>query len=280
MLNIVNTEREFLMTDEDFYFLGQLATSYTGIVFAPHKRDLIYSRLSRRLRACGLQEFSQYCALLQGEQGQQEIEHMVNALTTNFTSFFREPHHFEHLREAVIAPFIAQESKSRLRIWSAACSTGMEPYSIAMAMVSAHSHIAQKDVRVLATDIDSRVLDTARKARYAINETEKLPRNYHNFFDASRVENEVQVNKAVRDLVSFRQLNLMSDWPMQGKFDAIFCRNVLIYFDKETKRELVHRLAGKLVPNGFLYIGHSENLNGISDRFSLVGRTTYQRVDA
>ena len=270
--------REFSMTQEDFAFLGALATKQTGILFPPHKRNLIYGRLSRRLRAHGFHSFAQYCDLLQGDGAAEELPQMVNAVTTNFTSFFREPHHFEHLVREVIAPYAAQEKKGRLRIWSAACSLGMEPYSIGMALLECLPNAAQHDVRILATDIDSKVLETGRVGTYALAEHERLPKKYERFADAYEKKGEMHVVQSVKDLIRFYHLNLIDSWPMKGKFDAIFCRNVVIYFDKDTKRQLFERLADSLVMGGFLYIGHSENLSGISDRFRLVGRTTYQRI--
>lgn len=268
--------REFPMSSEDFEFLGKLATHHTGIIFPSYKRDLIYGRLTRRLRALGLTNFEDYCMLLQGEAGIEEIPHMVNAVTTNLTSFFREAHHFAHLEQAVLKPFVQATSKPRLRIWSAACSSGMEAYSIAMALLATCPQAASFDVKILATDIDSRMIETAREAIYSAADEARIPEQYKRY--VIRDEDECVVRQEVRNLVSFKRLNLIESWPMKGPFDAIFCRNVVIYFDKETKRTLFNRMADMLKVGGYLYIGHSENLNGLSERFTQVGRTTYQRV--
>jgi chemotaxis protein methyltransferase CheR len=268
--------REFAMSETDFRFLGDLATHHTGIIFPSYKKDLIYGRLTRRLRALGLSNFEDYCMLLQGEAGTEEIPHMVNAVTTNLTSFFREAHHFAHLEQAVLKPFAQATNKPRLRIWSAACSSGMEAYSIAMALLAACPQAANYDVKILATDIDSRMLEIAREATYPVAEEVRIPEAYKRF--VTQNEDVCAVRQEVLNLVSFKRLNLIESWPMKGPFDAIFCRNVVIYFDKETKRTLFDRLADMLTVGGYLYIGHSENLNGLTERFTQVGRTTYQRV--
>ncbi len=270
--------REFSLSDEEFAFLGALATAHTGIAFPPHKRDLMYGRLVRRLRATGCESFAQYCAWLQGDDAAEEIDEMVNAVTTNLTSFFREAHHFEHLARELVVPFAQSAEARRLRIWSAGCSSGMEAYSIAMTLLAADAHIARRDAKILATDIDSRMLAAARAATYAASDLARIP-EAHRHGLMTHADGSATLHPSLQQLVAVRQLNLMNAWPMQGKFDAIFCRNVVIYFDKKTKQRLFERFAEALVPHGLLYIGHSENLTGISDRFRLVGRTTYRRVD-
>lgn len=271
--NTLAREREFDFDDIHFRFLSGLSHARTGIVLAEQKRDMVYGRLVRRLRALNLESFAAYCDLLTSPQGEEEIEHLVNALTTNLTSFFREWHHFEHLRDVVLPSLTGP----RIRLWSAACSSGMEPYSMAMVM---HEALAMDrlDARILATDIDSNMLQTGSAGEYDHADVKNFPAEYSHYIKPATTAGRVQMDPALRDTVSFRQLNLLEDWPMKGPFDAIFCRNVVIYFDKPTKEKLFDRMAEMLVLGGYLYIGHSENLNGVSDRFELVGRTTYRRI--
>lgn len=269
-------DREFAFTDGDFRFLSKLAHEKTGIVLADHKRDMVYGRLARRLRALNLKSFADYCELVQSEAGDSEIGNLVNAITTNLTSFFREGHHFEHLRDHVIKPMEAS-GKKRLRIWSSACSAGMEPYSIAMTLKESLKNPAAMDVKILATDIDTHMLRTAEQGDYASAEFKNIPAAYQKYVTQTQ-QNQIQVSPELKKLIAFKQLNLLESWPMKGPFDAIFCRNVVIYFDKPTKQKLFARMVDMLKPDGFLYIGHSENLNGISDRFEALGRTIYRRI--
>lgn len=267
--------REFEFGEQDFRFLATLAHERTGIVLAEHKRDMVYGRLARRLRSLGYNSFSDYCALLSSEEGSGELDQLINALTTNLTSFFREPYHFEHLRNEVITPMLQSKGQKHLRIWSAGCSSGMEPYSIAMTVKDAIPNLPQWDARILATDIDTNMLGTGTAGEYSTTEYEKIP---------SRLRSHVKSNgrlimsEELKQLIAFRYLNLLEPWPMKALFDAIFCRNVVIYFDKPTKEKLFDHLADMMKPNGWLYIGHSENLHNICDRFQLVGRTIYRKV--
>lgn len=269
-------DREFTFTDKDFRFLASLANSKTGIVLHEQKKDMVYGRLARRLRALGLESFSEYCTLLQQDDTGDEISHLINAITTNLTSFFRESHHFSHLAEEVLKPMVAAGNK-RLRIWSSACSSGMEPYSIAMTMRSAIPDIDRWDARILATDIDSNMLNTGIAGEYNASDVEGIPSQYAKGIERPKAGRVVMADELKR-LVAFRQLNLLEAWPFKGPFDAVFCRNVVIYFDKPTKQQLFKRMAPMIKPGGWLYIGHSENLHGISEDFRLVGRTIYQRV--
>lgn len=270
--------REFAFQDEDFRFLASLANQRTGIVLADHKRDMVYGRLTRRLRALGLESFSEYCDLLQSDAGADEIGQLVNAITTNLTSFFREKHHFEHLRAQVINPLLQNVRNKKLRIWSAACSSGMEPYSIAMVLKDTIKDIKTWDARILATDIDSNMLSVASKGEYSATEFEHIPDIYRQYVSRGEDSQRIKAADSLKDIITFRQLNLLETWPMHGKFDAVFCRNVVIYFDKPTKQKLFERIANILAPNGWLYIGHSENLHNISDRFETMGRTVYRKV--
>lgn len=267
--------RDFPFTDKDFRFIASLASEKTGIVLADHKRDMVYGRLARRLRALRIGSFAEYCELLQSAEGEGEIPHLVNAITTNLTGFFREAHHFEHLREQALG----WRQKKRLRLWSAACSSGMEPYSMAMTLRSALPGIDAVDARILATDIDSNMLQVGNVGEYGVQDVEQVPDTYRkSYLRRGNTPSRVMVSDEVQRMVAFRQLNLLKEWPMQGRFDVVFCRNVVIYFDKPTKEVLFDRIADIMEPDGWLYIGHSENLHGVSDRFELVGRTIYRRV--
>ena len=266
-------EREFAFSDKEFRFLAEIANKRTGIVLAEHKKDMVYSRLVRRLRALKLGSFSEYCELLQSDAGDDEIGNLVNAITTNLTSFFREGHHFEHLREQ-----LASAGKlNRLRIWSAGCSAGMEPYSIAMTVKSAIRDVKSCDARILATDIDTNMLNTGIAGEYASEQYENIPAGYR--ADVAKKGDRIRMSDELKSLIAFKQLNLLEHWPMQGPFDAVFCRNVVIYFDKPTQAKLFARMADLLKPRGWLYIGHSENLFKVCDRFELLGRTIYRKVD-
>jgi chemotaxis protein methyltransferase CheR len=273
--------REFAFSDADFRALAQFAYEQAGIALADSKRNLVYSRLSRRLRSLGLTSFRQYRDYLSANAS--ELEGFLNAISTNLTKFFREAHHFEHFRTRVAATFAqgaGAGASRRLRVWSAGCSTGEEPYTIAVVLKREIDDIRRHDVRILATDIDTDVLGKASRGLYPAGSLNEVPKSYWEYFepvDADGENGNVLVNEDVRSLIVFRRLNLMDTWPFAGKFDAIFCRNVMIYFDAATKAALVERLTQKLVPGGWLYIGHSESLLGAHPGLQLVGRTTYRR---
>jgi len=276
----VTAQREFQFTDRDFRCLQRLVLRHTGITLSPAKRDMLYSRLARRLRALGLRRFKEYCALLQEDGDSEELRHFTNAVTTNLTAFFREPHHFDYLRDEFLPAMIERRAdQRRLRIWSAGCSTGEEPYSIAITL--AETMPRDWDVRILATDLDSNVLDRARQGIYSEERTAEVPeRLKRKWFLRGRAahQGKVRVRRELRDMIRFRQLNLMHEWPMRGPFDAIFCRNVIIYFDKPTQSRLMDRFADILADDGRLFLGHSETLYRVTDRFQLLGRTIYRKV--
>jgi len=272
-------DREFSFSDKEFRFLAELANKRTGIVLAEHKKDMVYSRLVRRLRVLKLKSFAEYCDLVQGENGAEEIGNLVNAITTNLTSFFRESHHFEHLRTAVLAPLVAKSpSPKRLRIWSAGCSAGMEPYSVAMTIKPTLKDLKAWDAKILATDIDTNMLDKGIAGEYAIEQYENIPANYRGDVMQNKKADTIHMSDELKNLIAFKPLNLLESWPMKGPFDAVFCRNVVIYFDKPTQTKLFNRIADLIKPEGWLYIGHSENLFKVCDRFELVGRTIYRKV--
>jgi chemotaxis protein methyltransferase CheR len=271
-------ERDFLFTDRDFKFIRELVLESTGIVLSDIKRDMVYGRLSRRIRKLGLEKFSDYCALLKDED-QNELREFTNAITTNLTSFFRESHHFEFLRHQLIPRLLREKAERKLRIWSAGCSTGEEPYSIAMTVKEALPDSAGWDVKILATDLDTNVLDHGREGIYGIDRVAGLPRSQlGRWFRRGKGANEgmVRVSEELRQIISFKQLNLIGEWPMKSPFDIIFCRNVVIYFDKDTQRRLFDRYSRLLVKHGHLFLGHSETMFKMSNSFRLVGKTVYE----
>jgi chemotaxis protein methyltransferase CheR len=272
--------REFAFGEEDFQALRALVKSLTGIHLSEQKRELVYGRLTRRLRALQLRTFAEYREQLNGNV--QELAELCNAITTNLTSFFREPHHFQYLREHVLAPLLADpRGRRRLRIWSAGCSTGEEPYSIAMTVLEALPDPAGWDVRILATDLDSEVLERARRGIYPPERTATVsPERLQRFFVERQEASGIcrQIAPAVAALVTFKQLNLIHGLPMRGPLDAIFCRNVVIYFDKETQRELFARIARLQRSGDLLFLGHSESLFKVCDNYALIGKTIHRRV--
>jgi chemotaxis protein methyltransferase CheR len=275
-----DSQREFTFSDADFRDLAQFAYNYAGIALTDSKRNLVYSRLSRRLRALGLSSFREYRDHLAANDS--ELEGFINAISTNLTKFFREAHHFDHFRTHVAAPFARANGTTvrRLRVWSAGCSTGEEAYTIAVVLKREIRDIKRHDVRILATDIDTDVLSKGIGGEYPISSIEEVPKVYREYFqpaDGSRKSTTVAIGDEVRSLVTFRRLNLIEPWPFNGKFDAIFCRNVMIYFDGPTKSRLVERFTQQLTPGGWLFIGHSESLIGSHPGLQLVGRTIYRR---
>jgi chemotaxis protein methyltransferase CheR len=273
-------EREFAFGDDDFDALRVLVKEHTGIHLSDQKRELVYGRISRRLRALNLATFRDYRTLLTS-QGGDELSEFCNAITTNLTSFFRESHHFEALTQRLQSIAADPRASRRIRIWSAGCSTGEEPYTIAMTLFEALGDLARWNIRILATDIDSDVLKKARAGAYAEDRVRGLDsRRRARFFheDAATIADGLVVNDEVRNLITFKQLNLMKPLPMKGPLDVIFCRNVVIYFDKSTQRDLFARYAELQRPGDLLFVGHSENLATVSDAYSLIGKTVYRRV--
>jgi chemotaxis protein methyltransferase CheR len=273
-------ERDFVFTDKDFHFIRDLVSDKTGIVLSDIKKNMVYGRLSRRLRDLGLTRFADYCRLLDsGDDG--ELGEFVNAITTNLTSFFRENHHFDYLASKLLPELINAKQNRRIRIWSAGCSSGEEAYSIAMVVREVMPLEAGWDVKILATDLDSNVLARAEAGIYDSERVQGIQKNrLRKWFRKGRssCENKVKISNDLRELICFRQLNLMRDWPLRGGFDLIFCRNVVIYFDKPTQRVLFGRFADLLAENGHLFIGHSESLFKVTDRFQLIGKTIYKKL--
>jgi chemotaxis protein methyltransferase CheR len=267
---------DFLLSRDDFGRISQMIYADAGIHLEEGKAALVYARLAKRLRALQMRAFREYCDLVSSPQGAAERQEMLTSLTTNVTKFFREPHQFEHMKTRVLAP-LAQR-RARTRLWSAACSTGQEPYSIAFTLLSLWPDAATHDVKILATDIDRNVLATAEAGVYAENLLDGVsPDMRRRFFEAAG--GDLRVVAAARKMITFRQLNLVESWPMHGQFDAIFCRNVVIYFDEPTQQNIWEKFTPRLRPDGALYIGHSERVTGpASSYLRSDGVSTYRPV--
>ena len=270
-------EGEFLFTEDDFKKIAQILHSHAGIALAEGKAALVYSRLAKRLRSLGLRSFREYCALVEDKQGVDERQAMMAALTTNVTRYFREPHHFDHLRDVVMPKLVDRARRGgRVRLWSAACSNGQEPYSMAITVLQALPEAANLDVKILATDIDPNMVAEGRAGIYREDAITPVPLDLRRKWFKKAAGGAWEVADELRTLVSFKELNLIGDWPMKGKFDVIFCRNVVIYFDEPTQERIWSRFAPLLEPGGTLYIGHSERVSGPgASLFETTGLTTY-----
>lgn len=275
-------EQNFSLSDKEFNFICSYVYDIAGIVLNKSKREMVYRRLSRIIRERKLASFREYYLLLKNNPDEEQ-RYFINAITTNLTSFFRENHHFEYLLNEELPKLIStkQSGSKRLRIWSSASSTGEEPYSIAITLCKAFkSGFANWDVKVLATDIDSDVLAKGAAGVYDQNRIEDLDSDVKKDFfhrGMGKNNNMVKVNERLKHLITFKQLNLLHEWPMKGPFDVIFCRNVIIYFDKETQLDLFARYYDMLAPGGLLILGHSENLGYYQQYFENVGRTIFRK---
>jgi chemotaxis protein methyltransferase CheR len=266
---------EFALSEREFSRVKARVYKQAGISLSDAKRTLVVSRLGKIVRTLGLGSFDDYLDYLERQGSPADAQDFVNALTTNLTRFWREEHHFEHLA-TYVGQLMQRSSSRRLRIWSAGCSTGQEAYTIALSLLTAHPELKRWDFRILATDIDTNVVAKGAGGVYPENELNGLSPDRARLFEPAG-PGQVRVPLWARELVAFKPLNLMAHpWPMRGPFDAIFCRNVAIYFDKKTQGELFGRLGALIVPDGFLYIGHSENLGASGANFRLVGKTIYQ----
>ena len=269
--------REYDFTQKDFDSVKKLIYDRAGISLSSSKKDMVYSRLSRRLRANRLNNFREYLSFLD-KGGAAEWEEFTNALTTNLTAFFREEHHFP-----ILARHVDQrKNKPKIEIWCSAASTGEEPYSIAMAVVNAFKSYTPP-VHILATDIDTNVLETAQQGIYGMDRLGKLSnKKLKNFFLKGSGSNagSARVRPELRNLITYRQLNLLDDgWPIRGPFDVIFCRNVMIYFDKPTQYQILKKFSPLLASDGLLFAGHSESFHHAADLFTLREKTVYELVN-
>ena len=261
------------LSPAQFHEISRIVYDVAGIVLREGKEGLVRSRLSRRLRALGLPSYEAYLAFLAADRDGRELVEMVDALTTNKTNFFREPAHFDFLRDRLLPALPA----GPVRIWSAGCSTGEEPYTLAMVLHEALPDPARSGAKILATDISTRVLAQAKAGRFAEAVAEEVPTDLRRRHFARLPNGGWEAGPSLRGLVTFARLNLMGPWPMRGPFQAIFCRNVMIYFDKATQQKLVSRYHDLLAPGGYLFVGHSESLSGIAHRFAYVQPAVYRK---
>jgi len=275
-------EIDITLSDNEFNKIRDRIYKIAGISLGEAKRTLVISRLSKLLKARGMASFEDYVNFLDNSASSHDLHEFVNALTTNLTRFYREDHHFAHLVEHV-GQIIAcpnqmrANGKPRLRIWSAGCSTGQEPYTIAMCLMQHYPQLKGWDFRILATDVDTEVLTRAARGIYPETELEGMSPSQAKMLERAG-DGTIRVPANMRNLMTFKPLNLMKDWPLKGPFDAIFCRNVTIYFDKPTQTKVFERFAKLLSDEGYLYIGHSENMRAQAVGFSLCGKTIYKRL--
>lgn len=274
-----NFGREFEFSNEHFAKVKSDLYEYAGIVLADHKKDMAYNRLVRRLRSLEIVSFDDYFYYI--DTNPREFSEFINALTTNLSAFFRERHHFDFIK-TVIVPKIQQTGQREIRIWSAGCSSGEEAYSIAIALAQELADSKHINVEILATDIDSSVLKAAQLGVYDMDRVSELGTDVlHRYFlkGVGSRAGKVQVIDEIKKMVSFKHLNLIHKWPIEGLFDVIFCRNVMIYFNRETQQELVLNFYDYLKMNGYLFVGHSEALSHHETDFTLIGKTIYQKED-
>jgi len=272
-----------VLGNAEFQFLRKFVLEHCGISLGEHKHQLVQGRLQRRLRALGMKNFSSYCELLRLDPSD-ELGELASAISTNVTAFFREAHHYDLLVNELLPRWLQEKRRDgdRLRIWSAGCSTGEEPYALAMVLAEAlEQHDSKLDAKILATDLSPQALDTARKGVYSLERIAGISAERCRRWmlrGAGEYEGYACVHPRLRELVAIQPLNLMHEWPMRGPFDAIFCRNVVIYFDQPTKQRLFRRYAELLPKGGHLFLGHSESLHGVNDDFELIGRTVYRKL--
>lgn len=274
----VIVEGEYPFTKRNFDQIATFLRETTGISLNDAKAALVYSRLAKRLRKLGLSTFDDYCQHIESADGADERHEMVNALTTNVTRFFREPHHFDYLRTEV-APALSQAAKQgkRVRLWSAACSSGEEPYSMAITLLDALPDADRYDIKILATDIDAKIITRARAGVYRDEAVEPIPATMRDRWMTQERQGATKlwrVKDAVRSLITFNELNLIGAWPMRGQFDVIFCRNVVIYFEEDTQAMIWRRFKECMRPDSRLFIGHSERID--VPGFESAGLTIYK----
>lgn len=281
----MNTEREFQFTPKNFEFLRSKVLKLAGIKLADTKNVLVYSRISRLLRQHNFTSFDQYCDYLNQNAPNAESE-FINAITTNFTAFMRESHHFEYLYSSLLPEIIVRNQRyKKIRIWSAGCSTGEEPYSISFVVKDVLADNLW-DIKILATDIDSDALNKAELGVYSLESIEQMPDQYRTnklrYFNLlDREKHLYSIKDEYRNIVYIKEFNLMSQepWPMHGPFDVIFCRNVMIYFDRPAQHHVISVFANLLSINGFLILGHSESVPGnMLTQLKYIDRTIYRRV--
>lgn len=269
--------REFDYSRRDFERIVKIIYKVSGISLSDRKEDMVYSRLARRLRKVGKTCFNEYLDFVM--QDNQEQKAFVNALTTNLTHFFREEHHFRYLKK-ILFPEIFNKNQKRIRFWSAGCSTGEEPYTLAMVWEHLQQRPSDIDFKILATDLDTNVIEKGINGVYSVDKLKPVEEEYLKWFSQSEdcSASQRQVDDQLKQFIHFKQLNLMQDWPMNGPFQLIICRNVLIYFDRPTQEKLVKRFHDMLEPGGCLILGHSENLGENRSLFDNLGKTVFRKL--
>ncbi len=264
------------LTEKQFRKVSQLVHDLCGIHLKEGKEALVRARLMKRLRAMGMESFDAYIKYIESDRGGAELGMMVDVITTNKTSFFREPAHFDFLRDQILPDI----HRHRMRFWTAACSSGEEPFSLSILLRENIRDIDRKDVKILATDISSRMIDRAKSGLYSQDVVQEIPPPYLQkyFWRVNSPGPKVyEVQKNIRAMVRFARLNLMDPWPMKGPFDVIFCRNVMIYFNRATQQRLINRLWEYIGPGGYLFVGHSEGLSAITHKFHYVRPAIYRK---
>ncbi len=267
------------LADREFKKISALVYGIAGINLPDHKKELVKARLGKRLRVLELNSYRDYIAYIEADKSGRELVNMLDAISTNLTSFFREPAHFKYMGDEII-PEILKKPDKKIRIWSAGCSTGEEPYTMGIYLKTCFSDICGWDAKILATDINSTVLDYARKGEYTESRLKNVAAQVRQrCFDCiqHQAPRIYRVKEEIKNLVTFARLNLLDHWPMRGGFDMIFCRNVMIYFDKPTQKRLINRFWEMLRPGGTLFIGHSESLTGTDHRFKYRQPTIYRK---
>ncbi|MCX7679724.1 MAG: protein-glutamate O-methyltransferase CheR [Spirochaetes bacterium] len=266
--------------DTEFEYFRNIVYRESGIRLTELKKALVQARLTKRLRQLKINSFTEYCDYVKHNY-YNEIENLINCITTNKTDFFREARHFEFIKQYLI-PQWCEKKKRRIRIWSAGCSTGEEPYSIAIILREHFQPIDVSDVKILATDIDTEVIEKGKRGIYSADAVADVPRELATkYFLKGKGTNEglFKIKDIVKNMVYFRKLNLLDEkYPMKGKFDLIFCRNVIIYFDRETQRMVFDKFYEYIENDGFLFVGHSETLTGLTSKFALVTNSIYRKV--
>jgi len=265
----------FTLSDQDFESIAEFAHKHFGLAMSSSKKPLVSARLARRLRKQNVLNFKDYLARLNGPNSDKERSNLLSLLTTNVTQFFREPHHFETMRKDVLPDLIKKAREGgRVRIWSAGCSNGQEPYTLAMIIQDMCPEVNRLDFKILGTDIDPVVVQTATAAKYPADEIAQIPAEYRKYLP--KLDADGRLPESIRSMVTLGVLNLIEPFPFKGKFDAIFCRNVAIYFDTATQQKVWQAFQRSLVPGGYLFIGHSERMSGpAAQHMKTAGITTY-----
>ena len=272
---------EFEIKEKEFKHISSLVYDSYGINLHVGKKELVRARLSKRLRTLGLTNFKEYIDYMERDSTKVEFTNMIDLLSTNLTNFFREDDHFKFLKKTLIPEWSNGINSRSIRIWSAGCSSGEEPYTIAIVIRRAMDILKGKDIKILATDISTRMLEVARNGIYSEDRLKTIPKDMRRkFFLKGNGEssNNYSVRKELREMVKLGRLNLLDEWPMKGQFELIFCRNVMIYFDKPTQGKLINRFWNILKPGGILMVGHSESLTGIQHSFKYIQPTVYRKI--